>query len=96
MVMVLHDLNMAARYSDWILAIKDGRRVALGAPDEVMTENLVSEVFDIASTVVVTDGSTGAPLMTPAPLHSLEAHSGGACNVHVHWDDSTGRHRTTQ
>jgi len=54
-----------------------------------MTENLVSEVFDIASTVV-TDGSTGAPLMTPAPLHSLQAHSGGACNVHVHWDDSAG------
>ena len=83
MVMVLHDLNMAARYSDWILAIKDGRMAALGAPYEVMTENLVREVFDIASTVV-TDESTGTPLMTPVPFHSLEAHSGGACNVHVH------------
>ena len=95
MVMVLHDLNMAARYSDWILAIKDGRRVALGAPDEVMTESLVTEVFDIASTVVK-DESTGTPLMTPAPLHSLEAHSGAACNVHVHWNDSTGRHQMVQ
>ena len=94
-VMVLHDLNMAARYSDWILAIKDGRRVALGAPDKVITESLVSEVFDIASTVV-TDGSTGTPLMTPAPSHSLEAHSGGAGNVHVHWDDPTGRQQPIQ
>lgn len=73
-VMVLHDLNMAARYSDWILAINNGKRVALGAPNEIMTENLVRQVFDIAATVV-TDKTTGTPLMTPSALHSLEAQS---------------------
>lgn len=73
-VMVLHDLNMAARYSDWILAINNGKRVALGAPNEIMTENLVRQVFDITATVV-TDKATGTPLMTPSALHSLEAQS---------------------
>lgn len=73
-VMVLHDLNMAARYSDWILAINNGKRVALGAPSEIMTENLVRQVFDITATVV-TDKTTGTPLMTPSALHSLEAQS---------------------
>lgn len=73
-VMVLHDLNMAARYSDWILAINNGKRVALGAPNEIMTENLVRQVFDITATVV-TDKTTGTPLMTPSALHSLEAQS---------------------
>lgn len=46
-VMVLHDLNQAARYSDTILVVKDGRLWNQGTPDKVMNKRLLREVFRI-------------------------------------------------
>jgi len=46
-IMVLHDLNLAARYSDHMIALKDGRVAATGSVDEVMTEPVLAEVFGI-------------------------------------------------
>jgi iron complex transport system ATP-binding protein len=65
-VAVLHDLNQAARYADHIVAMKAGRIVAQGAPAEVVTAELVQEVFGLAS-VVVPDPVTGDPLVVPGP-----------------------------
>ncbi|MFD7407378.1 ABC transporter ATP-binding protein [Streptomyces sp. NPDC059866] len=68
-VAVLHDLNQAARYADHIVAMKAGRIVAQGAPADVVTAQLVEEVFGLAS-VVVPDPVTGDPLVVPGPPRS--------------------------
>ncbi|PST47331.1 cobalamin/Fe3+-siderophore ABC transporter ATP-binding protein [Bifidobacterium callitrichos] len=69
-VMVLHDLNQAARYTDWILAVKDGRQAYFGTPDEVISERMVAEVFDTDARIIA-DPDTGLPLMLPGTRHSL-------------------------
>ncbi|MGW5868757.1 ABC transporter ATP-binding protein [Streptomyces sp. NPDC055239] len=63
-VVVLHDLNQAARYADHLVAMKTGRIVAEGAPADVVTEDLVREVFGLEC-VVVPDPVTGSPLVVP-------------------------------
>lgn len=64
-VAVLHDLNQAARYADHLVAMKAGRIVAQGPPAEVVTADLVQDVFGL-SCVVVPDPVTGGPLVVPA------------------------------
>lgn len=63
-VMVLHDLNLAARYADRLVAMRDGRIVAAGRPAEVITEELVAEVFGLAARVIE-DPVAGSPLVVP-------------------------------
>ncbi|MFJ8821374.1 ABC transporter ATP-binding protein [Streptomyces sp. NPDC102467] len=62
--LVLHDLNQAARYADHLVAMKEGRIVAEGAPAKVVTAELVREVFGLHC-VVVPDPVTGSPLVVP-------------------------------
>ncbi|MFP1626345.1 ABC transporter ATP-binding protein [Streptomyces sp. 5K101] len=64
-VAVLHDLNQAARYADHLFAMKAGRIVAEGRPGDVVTADLVREVFGMES-VVIPDPVTGSPLVVPA------------------------------
>ncbi|MBY6538465.1 ABC transporter ATP-binding protein [Rhodococcus sp. BP-349] len=71
-VMVLHDLNMAARYSDHLIALADGRVHAGGVPTEVLTEETVRAVFGLESHVIV-DPSSGAPLMLPLGRHHVRS-----------------------
>ncbi|MFH8609215.1 ABC transporter ATP-binding protein [Streptomyces sp. NPDC018029] len=61
---VLHDLNQAARYADHLVAMKKGEVVAEGAPSEIVTEDLVRQVFGL-DCVVVPDPVTGSPLVVP-------------------------------
>lgn len=63
-VIILHDLNMAARYADFIVALKDGEVVASGTPAEVLTGENVRNVFGIEATIT-DDPLTGAPLVMP-------------------------------
>lgn len=72
-VVVLHDLNQAARYADHLVAMKTGRIVAEGAPADVVTEDLVREVFGLEC-VVVPDPVTGSPLVVPGAPWSPEPH----------------------
>ena len=72
-VMVLHDLNLAARYTDNLVALREGRLVAQGPPSEVVTPELVQEVFGMAAQVVP-DPVSGTPLVVPVGRH----HSSGA------------------
>ena len=71
-VMVLHDLGLAARYSDWILALKDGKAEAMGSPEEIITEDFVRSVFDLECKVSA-DSMTGTPVVTPLPQHCLSS-----------------------
>ncbi|WAA67673.1 ABC transporter ATP-binding protein [Microbacterium oxydans] len=64
LVAVLHDLNHAARYATHLIAMKDGAVVAEGRPDDVVTAELVEEVFGLPC-VVVPDPITGKPSVVP-------------------------------
>lgn len=46
-VMVLHDLNQAARFADNIIAMKDGKVVKAGTPEEVISQDVLKEIFNI-------------------------------------------------
>ena len=50
-VMVLHDINLAARYADHLFAMRDGEILAAGPPSEVVTSELIREVFDLDALV---------------------------------------------
>lgn len=67
--LVLHDLNQACRYADHLIVMSDGRIASRGRPDEVMTEQLLAEVFSLEARVVP-DPVFGTPLVVP--LRSLE------------------------
>ncbi|WP_199277225.1 ABC transporter ATP-binding protein [Arthrobacter sp. CAN_A2] len=67
-VMVLHDLNLAARYADHLIAMRDGRIVAEGAPSDVVTEDTVSGVFNLECRVI-TDPVSGTPMVVPVGRH---------------------------
>jgi len=69
-VMVLHDINLAARYADHVFAVRSGRIVASGAPSEVITDTLIRDVFDLDS-VVVPDPVSGAPIVLPRGRHHV-------------------------
>ena len=69
-VMVLHDLNLAARYADHLVALADGRVHAAGTPAEVLTESTVKTVFGLDNQVIV-DPTSGKPLMLPIGRHHV-------------------------
>lgn len=56
-VIVLHDINFAARYADYICAAKDGQIAAFGTVNEIMRDDLLTEIFD--TPVQVIDGPHG-------------------------------------
>ncbi|HIW98641.1 MAG TPA: ABC transporter ATP-binding protein [Candidatus Nesterenkonia stercoripullorum] len=68
LVAVLHDLNQAARYADHIVAMHEGAVVATGTPDEVITEELASEVFGLDARIMP-DPESGTPLLLPRWRH---------------------------
>ena len=51
-LVVLHDLNLAAKSGDAIVMLKQGRVAALGTPEEVLKEDCLNAVFDIRSRVI--------------------------------------------
>ena len=64
LVAVLHDLNQAARYATHLVAMRDGEIVAEGPPSDIVTAELVREVFGLEC-VVHPDPVTGSPSVTP-------------------------------
>lgn len=59
-VMVLHDLNLAARFADYMVAIRDGDIIRHGVPEDVMVPSVLGETFHIDAEIV-TDPRTGRP-----------------------------------
>ncbi|EUJ31357.1 iron compound ABC transporter ATP-binding protein [Listeria floridensis FSL S10-1187] len=56
-VLVLHDLNQAALYSDRIIACEAGHIVKTGSPKEVLTEQFLKEIFKIHAAVTDFEGT---------------------------------------
>jgi iron complex transport system ATP-binding protein len=67
-VIVLHDLNLACRYADHIIAMKQGAIVAEGSPRDVVTAEVVTDVFGLACEVVP-DPVSGTPMIVPRGRH---------------------------
>ncbi|HWJ63977.1 MAG TPA: ABC transporter ATP-binding protein [Acidimicrobiales bacterium] len=67
-VCVLHDLNLACRYAHHLVAMRDGSIVAEGPPAEIVTQELVQEVFDLDARII-TDPVSGTPLVVPIGRH---------------------------
>ena len=63
-VMVLHDLNQACRYADYLVAVREGQVWAQGVPAQVMTETMVRQVFGLECRIV-TDPVAGTPMCVP-------------------------------
>ncbi|WEK02925.1 MAG: ABC transporter ATP-binding protein [Candidatus Devosia phytovorans] len=63
-VLVLHDLNLAARYADQLVFLRDGVVAASGRPEALMTKELIASVFDVDA-MVITDPAYGRPLCIP-------------------------------
>jgi len=63
-VMVLHDLNLACRYADHIVALADKKIYAQGRPEEIITEQLVRDVFQMESRIIA-DPVYGTPMLIP-------------------------------
>ncbi|MFL0578799.1 ABC transporter ATP-binding protein [Dietzia sp. 179-F 9C3 NHS] len=63
-IAVLHDLNQAARYATHLVVMKDGRIVATGAPADVLTAELVHQVFGLPC-LIAADPVTGTPTVVP-------------------------------
>jgi len=73
-VMVLHDLNLAARYADRLVAMRDGRIVASGPPAEVLTPDLLEQTFSLRAQVLQ-DPVTGTPMVVPVARTRREPKS---------------------
>jgi len=63
-LLVLHDLNQAARYSKRLIVLDRGQIVADGAPGEVLTEQMVARVFRVKASILV-DPESAAPYCLP-------------------------------
>ncbi|WP_186578684.1 ABC transporter ATP-binding protein [Aquibacillus kalidii] len=69
-VMVLHDINLSARYADNIFAINQGKLVAEGEPSQVISSKLIEDIFGLHSTVIK-DPVSGSPSVVPIGRHHV-------------------------
>jgi len=67
-VMVLHDINLAARYADYLYAMKNGKLIAQGAPGDIVTEKLIMDVFGMKSRII-SDTVSKSPYVIPIGRH---------------------------
>ncbi|CUU64961.1 ABC transporter ATP-binding protein [Corynebacterium variabile] len=70
-VMVLHDLNLAIRYSDNLVVMRDGDLIATGKPEEIITSELLKDVFELDATVIE-DPVVGGPLIVPNDPYDIK------------------------
>lgn len=74
-VMVLHDLNLAARYADRLIVMAAGRIEAMGTAEEALTEANLRRVFELDSRII-TDPTSGRPIMLPIGRHRMAKETG--------------------
>jgi len=73
-VMVLHDINLSARYADYIFAVYKGNLIAQGKPSNIISEELIKNVFGL-DCVVINDPVSGSPFIVPKGRHYVNCCS---------------------
>ena len=76
-VMVLHDLNHAIMFSDYLVAIKDGMLHSAGTPQEVITQQALREIFDVEAEVI-THPVLNVPVCLPFRITEQNKKTGGS------------------
>lgn len=71
-VMVLHDINLSARYADHIFALHKGKLVAEGAPSDIITSSLINDIFGL-NCLVIEDPVSHSPSVVPIGRHHNQA-----------------------
>lgn len=89
-VMVLHDLNLAARYADHLVVIQDGAMVTSGRPRDVITPEMLRDVFGVEAEIFP-DPRTGRPLCLPRELSSSNGTPPGPQTLAATWASSAAR-----
>lgn len=72
-MMVLHDINLAARYADHIFALREGKLIAEGEPSKVITSELIEDVFGLRCSVVE-DPISGSPSVVPIGRYHVKTN----------------------
>lgn len=89
-VMISHDINISAKFSDRMILLKEGTIFATGTPDEVITEDNIREAYGVESEVIRYEGHPHVILKEPVPIekaaHKTCAESNACCA-----DDATGK-----
>ncbi|MEK5330363.1 MULTISPECIES: ABC transporter ATP-binding protein [unclassified Lysinibacillus] len=67
-VMVLHDINLSARYADYIFALHEGQLVAEGTPSDIITNGLIKDIFALEC-MVIEDPVSNSPSVVPIGRH---------------------------
>ncbi|QCB51202.1 ABC transporter ATP-binding protein [Rhodococcus sp. PAMC28707] len=75
-IMVLHDLNLAVRYSDQIIVMSQGKIVEAGRPQDVISEKLLLDVFGLEAKVIE-DPVSDRPLIVPIGTRHVYGAIGG-------------------
>lgn len=73
---MLHDLNHAARYATHLIALREGSVIAQGTPSDIVTAELVEDVFGLCCQVI-DDPETGTPLVVPAARKARTSAAAG-------------------
>lgn len=68
--MVLHDINLAARYADYLFAMKKGKIIAQGSPEEIITQELMKQIYGLTCNVMK-DPASEKPLIIPVGRHHI-------------------------
>lgn len=71
-VMVLHDINLSARYADYIFALQNGQLVSEGKPSDIIKSALVKDIFGLDCTVI-RDPISCSPLVVPKGRYHVKA-----------------------
>ena len=71
-VMVLHDINLSARYADYIFAVQKGQLVAEGKPSDIITSTLVKDIFGL-DCAVINDPISATPLVVPKGRYHVKS-----------------------
>ena len=89
MVVVLHDLNQAARCAEHMIVMHEGRVRTTGSPREILTEDLIEEVFGLAA-VIAPNPVAGTPMVVPRHLGAVVPAGPAPAGTGSAPTDSTG------
>ena len=68
-VMVLHDINLSCRYADHLFAVKNGKLIAEGQPENILNEKLIKDVYNMEAKII-TDPVSKSPMIVPIGRHN--------------------------